>query len=396
MEKIKFGIVGVGNQGSNYALNLFEKGKIENGVLTALCDCNPVKLDAVRAKLADPDSVRYFENYADLLESGSCDAVIIAVPHELHPEMVMQALAKDVHVISDKPAGVYAKQVREMNEFAAKSKAKFGMMFNQRTNCIYRKMKEIIADGGIGELQRVTWIITDWYRTQEYYNSGSWRATWKGEGGGVLINQCPHQLDLVQWIVGELPETVNGFCQYGKWHDIEVEDEVTAFFRYANGATGVFITTTGEAPGTNRLEISGTRGKLLSDSTGDLIWYHNEQDSQEWCRTSAFGFAKPKCEKIEVETDGKNPQHAGIINNFANALLGLEELFVDGRDGIAGVQLMNAIEYSGWNGGMQVTLPVDEEAYLAELNKHRATSVVKNVDDNKVADTAGTFGSQVK
>ena len=396
MEKIKFGIVGVGNQGSNYALNLFEKGKIENGVLTALCDCNPVKLDAVRAKLADPDSVRYFENYADLLESGSCDAVIIAVPHELHPEMVMQALAKDVHVISDKPAGVYAKQVREMNEFAAKSKAKFGMMFNQRTNCIYRKMKEIIADGGIGELQRVTWIITDWYRTQEYYNSGSWRATWKGEGGGVLINQCPHQLDLVQWIVGELPETVNGFCQYGKWHDIEVEDEVTAFFRYANGATGVFITTTGEAPGTNRLEISGTRGKLLSDSTGDLIWYHNAQDSQEWCRTSAFGFAKPKCEKIEVETDGKNPQHAGIINNFANALLGLEELFVDGRDGIAGVQLMNAIEYSGWNGGMAVTLPVDEEAYLAELNKHRATSVVKNVDDNKVADTAGTFGSQVK
>ena len=396
MEKIKFGIVGVGNQGSNYALNLFEKGKIENGVLAAVCDCNPVKLDAVRAKLADPDSVRYFESYADLLESGACDAVIIAVPHELHPEMVMQALAKDVHVISDKPAGVYAKQVREMNEFAAKSKAKFGMMFNQRTNCIYRKMKEIIDDGGIGELQRVTWIITDWYRTQEYYNSGSWRATWKGEGGGVLINQCPHQLDLVQWIVGELPETVNGFCQYGKWHDIEVEDEVTAFFRYANGATGVFITTTGEAPGTNRLEISGTRGKLLSDSTGDLIWYHNEQDSQEWCRTSAFGFAKPKCEKIEVETDGKNPQHAGIINNFANALLGLEELFVDGRDGIAGVQLMNAIEYSGWNGGMQVTLPVDEEAYLAELNKHRATSVVKNVDDNKVADTAGTFGSQVK
>ncbi|MBQ5892626.1 MAG: Gfo/Idh/MocA family oxidoreductase [Clostridia bacterium] len=396
MEKIKFGIVGVGNQGSNYALNLFEKGKIENGVLTALCDCNPVKLDAVRAKLADPDSVRYFESYADLLESGACDAVIIAVPHELHPEMVMQALAKDIHVISDKPAGVYAKQVREMNEFAAKSKAKFGMMFNQRTNCIYRKMKEIIADGGIGELQRVTWIITDWYRTQEYYNSGSWRATWKGEGGGVLINQCPHQLDLVQWIVGELPETVNGFCQYGKWHDIEVEDEVTAFFRYANGATGVFITTTGEAPGTNRLEISGTRGKLLSDSTGDLIWYHNAQDSQEWCRTSTTGFAKPKCEKIEVETDGKNPQHAGIINNFANAILGIEELFVDGQEGIAGVQLMNAIEYSGWNGGMEVTRPVDEEAYLAELNKYRATSVLKNVDDNKVADTAGTFGSQVK
>jgi len=298
-------------------------------------------------------------------------------------------------VICDKPAGVYTKQVREMNEFAAKSKALFAMMFNQRTNCIYRKMKEIIAGGGIGELQRVNWIITDWFRTQQYYDSGSWRATWEGEGGGVLINQCPHQIDLVQWIVGELPVSVNGFCQYGKWHNIEVEDEVTAYFRYANGATGVFITTTGEAPGTNRLEISGTKGKLLSEGKS-LKWYRNAVDSQEHSKTSPEGFKKPDCECIEVETDGLNLQHAGIINNFANAILGLEPLFVDGKDGIAGVELMNAIELSGWNNGATVTLPVDEEAYLAQLNEHRKNSVLKNVDDSAVADTSNTFGSQAK
>ena len=171
----------------------------------------------------------------------------------------------------------------EMNEFAAKHDARFAMMFNQRTNCMYRKMREIIAEGGIGELQRVNWIITDWFRTQQYYESGGWRATWEGEGGGVLINQCPHQIDLVQWIVGEMPKTVRGFCQYGRWHDIEVEDEVTAFFTYANGATGVFITTTGEAPGTNRFEVSGTKGKLLAEA-GKLMWYKNEISSAEQIR----------------------------------------------------------------------------------------------------------------
>ena len=309
--------------------------------------------------------------------------------------MVMECLKRGIHVICEKPAGVYAKQVKEMNEAAAKSNALFGMMFNQRTNCLYRKMKELIAAGELGQLQRITWIITNWFRTQGYYDSGSWRATWTGEGGGVLINQCPHQLDLVQWIVGELPVAVNGFCHYGKWHDIEVEDDVTAYLRYANGATGVFITTTGEAPGTNRLEISGTKGKLVCDGE-TLQWYRNDADSMEFSRNSQPGFGGINTECIEVETDGKNPQHSGIINNFANAILGLEPLFVDGRDGIAGVELMNAIEYSGWLGGVEVSFPVDEDAYLAKLNEYRAKSRKKDVVEGAVADTQGSFGTKVK
>ena len=282
-----------------------------------------------------------------------------------------------------------------MNEVAKKSKAKFAMLFNQRTNCVYRKMKEIIADGGIGDIQRVTWIITDWFRTQHYYDSGSWRATWEGEGGGVLINQCPHQIDLVQWVVGKMPEKVRGFCHYGKWHDIEVEDDVTAYFEYDNGATGVFITTTGETPGTNRFEVSGTKGKLLCENE-KLLWYKNDKDSMEFSKNTETSFGGVHREIIEVETDGKNPQHAGIINNFANALLGLEEFFVDGVEGINGVELMNAIELSGWKGGAPVTIPVDEEEYIKELNERRKTSRYKNVDDNAVADTNGTFGGAKK
>ncbi|MBE6556751.1 MAG: Gfo/Idh/MocA family oxidoreductase [Ruminococcaceae bacterium] len=390
MKKVRFGIIGVGNQGSNYAVKKFGEGKITNGVLSAVCDINPIKIEAVKSQIPTLD-VTYFDNYIEMLDSGLVDAVIVAVPHYDHPRMVMDCLQRGISVICEKPAGVYTKQVREMNEVAKKSHAHFGMMFNQRTNCVYRKMKDMIANGDIGELQRVNWIITNWYRTQEYYDSGSWRATWAGEGGGVLINQCPHQIDLVQWIVGELPVSVNGFCQYGRWHDIEVEDEVTAYFRYKNGATGVFITTTGEAPGTNRLEISGTRGKLLVEND-KLTFYRNAADTQEWSKTATEGFKKPDVEIIEVETDGQNPQHTGIINNFANALLGLEEFFVDGTEGIRGVELMNAIELSGWRGGEAVAIPVNEEEYLGELNAHRAVSRLKVGNDNAVADTAGTFG----
>ena len=392
MEKVRVGIIGLGNQGTHYMAGLFNPGKIPNGVITALCDNNPVKVEAMKARTQGQD-VAYFDNYIDLLDSGLCDMVMVVVPHYFHPEMVMEALKRGIHVICDKPAGVYTKQVKEMNEVAKQSGALFAMMFNQRTNCVYRKMREIVQAGGIGDLQRVTWIITDWYRTQQYYDSGSWRATWEGEGGGVLFNQCPHQIDLVQWVVGELPVQVNGFCQYGKWHDIEVEDDVTAYFRYKNGATGVFITTTGEAPGTNRFEISGTKGKLLVENN-KLYYWQNEHDSQEWAKSADTGFIPPKCTMTEVETDGENPQHMGIINNFIAAIRGEEPLFVDGKEGINGVELMNAMELSGWNNGEPIMLPVDEDRYLRELEQHVATSKKKICNDGAVADTAGTFGSK--
>ena len=389
MDKVRFGIIGAGNQGSHYA-GLFQQGLVKNGVLTAVADINPQKLTILSEKFPEMGFAT-FDSAEAMMDSGLCDAVLVETPHYDHAQLVIAALKRGLHAICDKPAGVYTKQVREMNEFAKTCNARFAMMFNQRTNCVYRKMREIVQSGGIGELQRVNWIITDWFRGQNYYNNGAWRATWAGEGGGVLINQCPHQIDLVQWVVGEMPKTVRGFCQYGRWHDIEVEDEVTAYFTYANGATGVFITTTGETPGTNRFEISGTRGKLLCEDN-KLIWYKNDADSLEFSRTAENGFARPNCEIIEVETDGKNEQHLGIINNFANAILGLEEQFVEGTDGFNGVELMNAIELSGWNNGAEVVLPVNEDVYLEELEKRRKTSRMKACVVESVVDTSNSFG----
>ena len=389
MEKVRFGMIGLGNQGSQYAVNFFDKGLVENGVLTAVCDINPAKIQAIKEKIR-PDGIVFFDDYQKMLDSGLIDAALVEVPHYFHPEIVTECLKRDIHVICEKPAGVYTRQVREMNEAAGKSKALFTMMFNQRTNSLYQKMREIIASGGIGKLQRFTWIVTNWYRTQSYYESGGWRATWAGEGGGVLINQCPHQLDLLQWVLGAMPVSVRAVCEYGKWHDIEVEDDVTAFLRFESGATGVFITTTGETPGTNRFEVSGTGGKLLCEN--DCIkYYKNRCDSIEFSLTSDKGFATPGCDLVLDEPRGANPQHLGIINNFANAVLGLEPLFIDGREGIRGVELMNAIELSGWKSGAEVTLPVDEEEYLDYLNRFRAVSRFDPSAEDRVEDTSGTF-----
>ena len=389
MEKVRFGIIGLGNQGTQYAVNFFDKGLVSNGTLTAVCDVIPAKILALKEKI-DPSGIAFFDDYLQMLDSGLVDAVLVEAPHYLHPGIVMECLKRDIHVICEKPAGVYTKQVREMNEAAAKSKALFTMMFNQRTNSLYQKMREVIASGGIGKLQRFTWIVTNWYRTQSYYDSGGWRATWAGEGGGVLINQCPHQLDLLQWVLGEMPVSVRAVCDCGKWHDIEVEDDVTAFLRFENGATGVFITSTGETPGSNRFEVSGTGGKLLCED-GSVKYYKNRIDSQEFSRTSDKGFATPGCDLLLDESGGSNPQHLGILNNFANAVLGLEPLFIDGREGIRGVELMNAIELSGWKNGEEVTLPVDEEEYLSFLDRHRAASRFDPAAGDRIEDTSGSF-----
>ena len=277
-----------------------------------------------------------------------------------------------------------------MNEAAAKSDRVFAMMFNQRTNCVYRKMHEMVAGGELGEIRRVNWIITDWYRTQSYYDSGSWRATWDGEGGGVLLNQCPHNLDLIQWICG-IPTKVQAFCHEGKCHDIEVEDDVTAYLEYPNGATGVFITTTGDAPGTNRFEITGDLGKLVCEND-KLTFYKLKQGLTEHCATCKAGFEKPECETIEVETDGLNEQHAGIMKAFAANILHGTPLVAGGEEGINGLMLSNAMHLSSWL-GHAVELPIDEDEFLRQLNERRAHSRKKE-GSGVVFDTEGSYGSK--
>ena len=371
MDKVRLGIIGIGNMGSSHAKNIIE-GKTPDIELTAVADRKEDRRKWAKETL--PESVKIFTEGTELMDSKVCDAVIVAVPHYQHPELTIYGLQHGLHVLCEKPAGVYTKQVREMIEVSEKSDKVFAMMFNQRTNCVYRKMHELVHSGELGAIKRVNWIITDWYRTQIYYDSGAWRATWDGEGGGVLLNQCPHQLDLLTWICG-VPTKVRAFCHEGKWHDIEVEDDVTAYMEFENGATGVFVTTTGDAPGTNRFEIDLEMGKLVCEDD-KLILHRLAVNEREFCKTATDGFAKPECTVEEVETDGRNEQHVGVMNAFANKILGKGELVAPGREGINGLMLSNAMHLSSWT-DQTVTLPVDEDKFLELLNERRATSRVK-------------------
>lgn len=389
MEKVKFGIIGMGNMGTVH-LDFFMKGKIKNGTVTAVSDKDPKRLAMAKSKL--PGDYECFGSGDELIEKADVDAVIIAVPHYAHPELTIKALKKGLNVVCEKPAGVYTKQVKEMNEVASGSKKLFTMMYNQRTNPLYIKMHDIIENGEIGDIRRINWIITNWFRTQYYYDSGSWRATWKGEGGGVLMNQCPHQLDLLQWITGMMPKHVRAFCHFGKWHDMETEDDVTAYMEFENGATGAFITTTADAPGTNRLEILGSRGKLICEKD-ELTVYRLDCDLQDFLKTEQSGFTEPKYTSETVKQYGDNPQHVGILNNFANAVLGLEPLYVDGREGLKCVELINSMLLSSWTEST-VTLPIDDDLYLTELNKRIAASSDKSTRDILIDNTMSFGGTK--
>ncbi len=386
-EKIKLGIIGVGNIGSAHANNV-KNGDCPEIELAAIADSNPDRL--AWAKKEYGDGVTYFDNAIEMLDSGLVEACIVSIPHYDHPGYAIECFKRKIHVMVEKPAGVYTLQVREMIEESKKNpEVVFGMMFNQRTNCVYRKLRELIQSGEYGQIRRTNWIITDWYRPQAYYNSGGWRATWSGEGGGVLLNQCPHQLDLWQWLCG-MPVKVDAHLHFGKWHDIEVEDDVTAYVEYENGATGVFITSTGDAKGTNRLEIQMDKAKFIVENE-KLIMEEFEVSEPEFSATNTVPFGNLKSTVKEVETDGQNPQHAGVLNAWAGAILRGEKLVADGAEGINGLALSNAMHLSTFL-GKPVEIPFDEKLYYDELMKRVATSRKKENTVAVFADTSDTYG----
>lgn len=385
---IKIGIIGLGNMGTTHAHNILA-GRCPNLTLTAIADINPDRLNFAKEKF--PCEIELFDNADKLIESGKVDAVIIAVPHYDHPKYAIKCLNLGIHVMVEKPAGVYTKQVIEMNEAAKKSSAVFGMMFNQRTDHIYRKMREIVKSGTLGEIRRTNWIITNWYRSQSYYDSGNWRATWSGEGGGVLLNQCPHNLDLWQWICG-MPNKVHAHLHYGKWHDIEVEDDVTAYVEYPNGATGVFVTTTADAPGTNRFEITLDKGKLVAENGKLYLWELEMKESEFTKLHHKNAFASPKYTFTEVETDGKSEQHIGVLNAFADNILYGKPLIAGGEEGINGLTLSNAMHLSSFL-NKEITLPFDDELFYNELMKRVKNSKLKNNISSVVSDTSDSYNT---
>lgn len=373
-DSVRLGIIGLGVQGGTYARFLSE-GRVTGMTLGAIADIDPQKRQS-----AEELGVPFFSDYTELLDSGSVDAVVTTVPHYLHPEVAMAALSRDIHAIVEKPAAVYVRQVQELIDFAAaRPQLSFAIMFNQRTNPLYVRLKEIIDAGEIGDILRTNWIITTWWRPQAYYDQSEWRATWGGEGGGVLVNQAPHQLDLWQWLCG-IPQTVFAKAAFGYRRDIAVEDEVTALVDYGHGATGVFVTATHDLVGTDRLEILGTSGKIVVDKSKTATVTRLTKPEIEISRSldmKAVGKIMREAgddgnelyttETLQFDTKWGG-QHIAVLENFAANILHGTPLLAPGADGINGVRLANAIHLSSWT-GREVPLHYDDEEYLAELNK---------------------------
>lgn len=356
MDKIRIGVIGVGGMGGYHA-NYLKAGEIKRAELAAVCDID-------EAKLARFDDLPKFTESEKLIRSGLVDAVVIATPHYFHTTIGIEAFGQGLHVLTEKPISVHKADCQRLIDAHKATKLVFSAMFQMRTEPLYKKLKQLIDQGELGEITRISWIVTDWFRTEAYYASGGWRATWSGEGGGVLLNQCPHNLDLMYWLFGT-PSKIRAFCKLGAKHDIEVEDEVTAYLEYPSGATGVFITTTGEAPGTNRLEIAGDRGRMIVEG-GQIRFERNEVSASEFLKTSTFSFAVPPRWTIEIPYGKADTGHRVITQNFVDAILDGTDLIAPAEQGIHSVELANSMLYSSLTGGT-VDMPLDAAAYESAL-----------------------------
>ena len=354
---VRLGVLGVGLMGKNHARQV-ASGAVPGCELAALCDPNPRAGD-------DFPGVAFFDSPRALFASGAIDAVLVATPHYQHTELGIAALKAGLHVLVEKPISVHKAEALQLLAAHRSKKQVFAAMFNQRTDPHYRKLRDLVRSGELGKIRRIHWTITDWFRPEAYYKHAGWRATWAGEGGGVLLNQCPHNLDLFQWIFG-MPAQIRGFCQFGRYHDIEVEDDVTAYFQYPDGTTAVFIASTGEAPGSNRLEVVGERGQLVMEN-GTMRFLRNEVSMSEFSRTTSEKFARPDVWEVNIPLPpDRGEQHLGILKNFTNAILNGEALIAPASEGIHSVELANAIILSSLE-NRTVDLPMPAARYAKHL-----------------------------
>jgi predicted dehydrogenase len=360
--KVRLGVIGVGGMGGGHAREVLA-GKVKECELTAVCDSVPAVLERF-------PQLKGFTDSSKMMASGLIDAVVIATPHFTHTSLGVEALKQGLHVLVEKPISVDKADSEKLIGAHTNPKQIFAAMFNQRTDPRYIELHKLVHGGELGTIRRINWIVTDWFRTEAYYAGGSWRATWAGEGGGVLVNQCPHNLDLFQWIFG-MPQSVRAFCQMGRYHDIEVEDDVTAYLEFANGTNAVFVATTGEAPGTNRLEVAGENGRVLIESD-HLSFTRNVVPMSEFSRTTKNSFARPATWDIRIPTSGHGG-HMVIVQNFVNAILEGEPLIAPARDGINSVELANAMILSSCL-KKTVELPMDSAEYATLLKEKMRTS----------------------
>jgi predicted dehydrogenase len=382
MKTVRLGVIGIGTMGR---FHLGKLGEIKNVKLTAVCD-----LDPERAKQAAATyHCAAYEDHRKLLKDQVCDDVLIVTPHYAHTTIGIDALRAGLHVLVEKPISVHKADFERLMAAHTNRRQIFAAMFNQRTDPRYRKLRQLVLDGTLGKLDRITWIITDWFRTDAYYASSDWRATWGGEGGGVLLNQCPHNLDLWQWMFG-MPQRVRAFCNLGRKHNIEVEDEVTAYLGYDSGCSGVFITSTGEAPGTNRLEVAAEHGKVIIEGNG-IRFTRNEQSVNTFLKTTPDLWSRPDVWNVEIPTNGTGGQHGEILQNFINAIVEKTPLVAPAAEGIRSVELGNAMLYSSET-GKTVEMPLNGRAYERMLkHKIQTSRFVKKTQATKLGDISRSY-----
>ncbi len=361
MKDIRLGIVGIGNMGSVHASYILS-GKVTGCRLAAVCDLNSAQCD----RLDSMEGIQFFDDIDSMLSSDLVDAVIICTPHYFHTTQGIKALEAGLHVLVEKPISVHKADCERLLAAHQNKDQVFAAAFNQRMRPPYKKLHELLTGDQLGKIMRVNWICTAWFRTQAYYDSASWRASWKGEGGGVLVNQSPHQLDLMTWLFG-MPDKVRGFCHFGKYHNITVEDEVTAYLEYPNGATGVFIINTAEAPGTDRLEVCGDMGRIVVEN-GAIHWTRNEKNMTDMSRNQPLPSVMPETWEIDIPMTDIIEQHVVVLQNFVDAIREGKDLITPAHEGINSVELSNAIVYSSLQNRM-IDLPLDSAAYEAELRK---------------------------
>ncbi|MBV9391718.1 MAG: Gfo/Idh/MocA family oxidoreductase [Verrucomicrobia bacterium] len=359
--KVRLGLVGVGTMGG-FHTNLLCNDTIPNCDLAAVCDLNPERIKNYPSG---------FLSSEQMFDSGKVDAVLIATPHFSHTRIGIQALQRNLHVLVEKPISAHKEDAEQLIAAHQNPDQVFAAVFNQRTDPYFIKLHQLVHSGQLGTVRRVQWTITDWFRSEAYYRSSEWRATWAGEGGGVLLNQCPHNLDLYQWIFG-MPNLVQAFCRFGRYHDIEVEDDVIAYFQHASGMTAIFIASTGEAPGSNRLEVIADSGRVTIENDR-FTFIRNEVPMDEFSRTTSERFGKPSVWNIELPVSGHGPQHQGILENFVAAILEGTALIAPAREGLYSLELANACLLSTWE-SKPISLPMDAQHYSQRLKERIANS----------------------
>jgi predicted dehydrogenase len=371
-DSIRLGVIGLGNIGKQHVAQI-GSGGIERCSITALASRQP-------SELAQEIGARHFTDYRKLVDSGLCDAVLVATPTHSHREVGAYVLQAGLHLLMEKPLGLSVAEGEQLLSCRQQEQV-FALMLNQRTDPTFLKMKTVIDAGHLGELRRVQWTMTNWFRPEVYFQVSDWRATWRGEGGGLLVNQCIHNLDILQWLVG-MPNRVTGFCGFGKYHEIEVEDEATAYLEYDNGVTGVFIGSTGESPGVNQLDIVGDGGMLSFD--GDhLVLQENSPATSQFNRESLDMFGQPETSRDNIISWDSVNQHAILLENFVAAILDGAELIAPAATGLNSLALANGILWSAWT-GESIALPLDSAGYQQALQQKIAGSQLRTPADIEV------------